>query len=166
MGVSGSKGWRAHSSMSTSIPSPGAVGTCQNPSIISSGPCTTSKYQGTAPTISSWITWFDVDTAKCSAATPAIGPSGSWGSDADPRGLGHGGDSGLHKPPQWHVGPRDADRAMTEEFIELGEVDQTLAGGDRNSRLRGDFAKPEGIAGRQHLLDEHRPPGLKGADIG
>ena len=30
-----------------------AVGICQKPSTMRMGPCTTSKYQGTAPTISS-----------------------------------------------------------------------------------------------------------------
>ena len=43
------------------------------------GPRTTSEYHGTAPTISSWITWFGVETSKCSAAAPAIGPSGLCG---------------------------------------------------------------------------------------
>src|SRR5271165_820739 len=77
--TSGAKGWRAQAASSTSTPSPGASGTCQKPSTMRIGPRTTSEYQGTAPTISSWITWFGVETAKCNAATPAIGPSGLWG---------------------------------------------------------------------------------------
>jgi hypothetical protein len=85
-------------------PSPGAVGTCQKPSTISIGPCTTSKYQGTAPTISSWITWFDVDTAKCSAATPAIGPIGLCGATPMPAASAMAAIFFVsHKPPQWQI---------------------------------------------------------------
>ncbi len=64
------------------------------------------------------------------------------------------------------VGLRDADGAVTKEVVEFGQINQALAGGDGNAGFGGDFAKPERIAGRQHLLDEHGPRGRDRIDIG
>ena len=68
------------------------------------GPCTTSKYQGTAPTISSWIMWLGVETAKWSAATPAMGPSGLWGATPTPKVSAWAAIFlASSSPPQWQM---------------------------------------------------------------
>src|SRR5690606_28089838 len=69
-------GWRAAARSLTSTPKPTQLGTCQAVPSRLIGVLTTSSYQGTAPDISSWITKFGVETSKCRAAAPAIGPFG------------------------------------------------------------------------------------------
>ena len=55
------------------------------------------------------------------------------------------------------VGLGDVDRPGAEQLVELAPVDQPLAGSDRHRRLGLDRDQPQGLAGRQRLLDEQRP---------
>ena len=46
-----------------------------------------------------------------------------------------------HKPPQWQISGW-AMLIARQRNVEFGQIDETLAGGDRNVGFRRDFAKP------------------------
>ena len=146
---------------------PGASGICQKPSTLRIGPRTTSKYQGTAPTISSWITWLGVEIAKWSAATPAMGPSGLCGATPTETASAMAAIFlASSSPPQWQMSGwmMPTARAASRSWNSSRSTRRSpvasgtpAAGRHRLERF--------GLAGRHRLLDEHGAEGGERPDV-
>ena len=153
---------------STSMPSPGAVGICQRrPPPPDRRLDQTSAYQGTDPTISSWITWLGVATRNAARRRRRSGPCGLCG--ATPT-LRPAAEAAILRPRAARRNGRcpaatmSTARRRTAARTRRGRsAARPWRSAPRRAADHGFIAL--GFAGRHGLLDEHRPARRERADV-